>query len=120
MRATSEDAVFKAIAHPTRRAILAQLSTSAHSVKELAAAFPVTQPAVSQHLRELRAAKLVRSERVGVEQRYRLTAAPLAGVFEWASQYRAFFDPSGHHWAFHASGEASTAEAPARRQSDGR
>ena len=120
MEVTSENAVFKAIAHPTRRAILAQLSTSAHSVKELAAAFPVTQPAVSQHLRELRAAKLVYAERVGVEQRYRLTAAPLASIFEWASQYRAFFDPSGHAWVFHASGEADSVEVPARRRSDSR
>jgi DNA-binding transcriptional ArsR family regulator len=55
---------------------------------------------VSQHLRELREAHLVESERVGLEQRYRLTAAPLKAVAKWTEQYRKFFDPSGHAWAF--------------------
>lgn len=91
--------VFKAIADPTRRKIIDLLSQSQQSVKELTANFNISQPAVSQHLRELRASKLVRSERVGVEQRYRLTADPLAEVFHWVSRYRMLFDPAGHAWA---------------------
>jgi len=94
------DTVFKAIAHPARREILALLSISARSVKELTAEFPISQPAISQHLRELKEADLVASERVGLEQRYRLTGAPLRQVMEWSAQYRRFFDPSGHGWAF--------------------
>ena len=90
------DLVFKAIAHPTRRGLLSLLSVSSRSVKELTAAFDCSQPAISQHLRELKDAHLVASARVGLEQRYRLTAAPLKSVFEWSSQYRSFFDPSGH------------------------
>lgn len=66
----STDALFKAIAHPVRREIIALLSTSDRSVKELTAAFDMSQPAISQHLQELRAAKLVVSERVGLVQRY--------------------------------------------------
>lgn len=99
----STGVVFRAIADPTRRTIIDLLSESARSVKEITAAFPISQPAVSQHLRELRDAKLVTSERVGLEQRYRLTGAPLREVFEWAARYKKFFDPSGHVWSFTAS-----------------
>ncbi len=96
----SADTMFKAIAHPVRREIIALLSASDHSVKELTAAFEMTQPAISQHLRELREAKLVASERIGLEQQYRLTGGPLKIIFDWSSQYRRFFDPAGHAWAF--------------------
>jgi DNA-binding transcriptional ArsR family regulator len=94
------DAVFKAIAHPARREIIALLSVSSRSVKELTAEFKMSQPAVSQHLRELREAHLVSSERVGLEQRYRLTASPLKKIAGWTDQYRPLFDPSGHAWSF--------------------
>jgi DNA-binding transcriptional ArsR family regulator len=92
--------VFKAISDPTRRKIIDLLSQSRQSVKELTANFNISQPAVSQHLRELRASRLVQAERVGVEQMYSLTAAPLAEVFRWVSAYRMLFDVSGHAWAF--------------------
>jgi len=106
----TEDVVFKAIAHPTRREIIALLSVSPRSVKELTAEFPMSQPAISQHLRELKDAKLVASERVGLEQRYRLTGAPLRQVMDWSGQYRRFFDPAGHVWAFTA-GEGTDGKA---------
>ena len=89
-------------------------------MKELTAEFAMSQPAVSQHLRALREARLVRPERVGVEQRYRLTAAPLRAVFEWSEQYRAFFDPAGHAWAFVGNARAAAAKTPAVRKSGGR
>lgn len=94
------DDVFRAIAHPTRREILVLLSRSSLSVRELTAEFRISQPAVSQHLKELREARLVTAERVGLEQQYRLTASPLKAVYEWSAQYRSFFDPSGHAWKF--------------------
>jgi DNA-binding transcriptional ArsR family regulator len=96
----TSDAVFKAISDPTRRKIIDLLAKSECSVKQITASFDISQPAVSQHLRELRQSKLVISERVGVEQHYRLTAAPLKEVFGWVSRYRTFFDPAGHGWAF--------------------
>ncbi len=98
-------AVFKAIAHPARRQILTLLAASDQSVKELTASFTISQPAVSQHLRELRQARLVTSRRDGAEQKYRLTGEPLKIIFDWCVQYRNFFDPSGHAWTF-ASGNA--------------
>ncbi|HEX3949884.1 MAG TPA: metalloregulator ArsR/SmtB family transcription factor [Steroidobacteraceae bacterium] len=96
----NEDTIFRAIAHPARREILSLLAASNRSVKELTATFAISQPAVSQHLRELRDANLVTSEKVGLEQRYRLTGTPLKVVFDWSSRYRHFFDPSGHTWKF--------------------
>ncbi len=96
----SADTTFKAIAHPVRRELITLLSDSSRSVKELTSAFNMTQPAISQHLQELREAKLVASDRVGTVQRYRLTGEPLKFVFDWCSQYRPFFDQAGHAWSF--------------------
>ena len=92
------DAVFKAVAHPARREIIALLAKSPRSVKELTADFAMSQPAISQHLKELREAKLVASERVGLEQHYRLTPRPLRYVVEWSEKYRTLIDPAGHAW----------------------
>lgn len=114
------DEVFKAIAHPARRKIIALLSESDCSVKTLTAAFAMTQPAVSQHLRELREARLVTSERVGMEQIYRLTGRPLAVVFDWSSKYKRFFDPAGHAWAFVAKPQGKMTQGKAREGKHGR
>jgi len=93
------NAVYRAIADPVRRAILDRLGANECSVKELTVLFPISQQAVSQHLRTLRRARLVTSRRISREQRYRLTPAPLRGVIDWLDRYRRFVDPSGHHWA---------------------
>ena len=94
----SADTVFRAIAHPARREIITLLAKSPRSVKELTAEFEMSQPAVSQHLKELKEAMLVASERVGMEQRYRLTPRPLRYVVEWSERYRTLIDPAGHAW----------------------
>ncbi len=92
--------MFRAVADPTRRAILDILSAGERSVGELTASFSISQPAVSQHLRELREARLVRATRLRRERRYSLTPEPLAALFDWTNRYRRFFDVSGHAWAF--------------------
>ncbi len=97
---TAADTLFKAIAHPARRHILALLAESDQTVKELTACFEMSQPAISQHLRELREARLVSSSKVGSEQHYHFTGAPIKMVYEWCIQYRGFFDPAGHAWVF--------------------
>jgi DNA-binding transcriptional ArsR family regulator len=112
------DAVFKAIAHPARREILALLSVSTRSVKELTARFEMSQPAISQHLKELREAQLVVAERAGLEQRYRLTPAPLKAVLDWSAPYRKLIDPAGHFWAFTKADPSPRAERK-RGGSDG-
>ena len=110
----NEHAVFKAIAHPARRKILTLLALSNRSVKELTAAFSISQPAVSQHLRELREAKLVTSEKVGLEHQYRLTGMPLKIVYDWSAQYRQFFDPAGHAWRLSTVGSQAATRKGAR------
>jgi DNA-binding transcriptional ArsR family regulator len=110
MSRSTADRVYRAISDPTRRAILDLLAGSEKSVKELTAEFSMSQPAISQHLGELKSAKLVAARRVHRENRYRLTARPLAPVLTWLDRYRRFVDPAGHHWAIGPS------QAPMRKE----
>lgn len=67
------------------------LGSEGRPVKALAAHFDMSQPAVSQHLHVLRAAGLVREERVGRERRYRVDAHRLRVVHEWVARYERFW-----------------------------
>lgn len=69
--------VFTALCVPTRRSILEALKGRAMSVKELSDLFPVSQPAVSQHLKILESAGLVEMRRDGVRHVYSARAAGL-------------------------------------------
>ena len=90
--------IFRAVADPTRRALLGMLQGSERSVQELQHPFRMTQPAISQHLRILRKARLVRSRREGRACVYRLNPKPLAVMYRWAAQFVQVTDPSGHVW----------------------
>lgn len=68
---------FFALADPTRRAIYEAIVRQPQVVAELAAALPVSQPAVSQHLKVLKSAGLVEEKRMGRQVRYQALAAPL-------------------------------------------
>jgi DNA-binding transcriptional ArsR family regulator len=83
--------IYKAIADPTRRRILDLLAECERPVGELAAPFRMSQPAISQHLRVLREAGLVRERRVGRERRYRLNPQPLLEVSNWVAQFERFW-----------------------------
>jgi DNA-binding transcriptional ArsR family regulator len=85
---------FSALADPTRRAILARLTEGPATVKELAAPFTISGPAVSKHLRVLERAGLVARGREAQWRPRRLEAAPLKEVAEWAEEYRRFWDQS--------------------------
>jgi DNA-binding transcriptional ArsR family regulator len=87
-------ATFSALADPTRRAILARLAAGEATVKELAAPFAMSGPAVSKHLRVLERAGLVTRGREAQWRPRRLEAAPLKEVAEWAENYRGFWDES--------------------------
>jgi DNA-binding transcriptional ArsR family regulator len=95
-----ENEVFRAVADPTRRALLDLLIEREQSVNELHGRFRVSQPAISQHLDILRRAGLVRAQRDGRRVLYGLNARPLEQIYRWAATYKAFFDPQGHAWAF--------------------
>jgi DNA-binding transcriptional ArsR family regulator len=116
----SEDLVFKAIAHPARRGILALLAKGDCSVKQLTAEFAMSQPAISQHLKELREAELVCSDRVGLEQRYRLTPRPLRYVVAWSERYRTLIDPAAHAWSFMPAPAAEKTGKEREKPEDGR
>jgi DNA-binding transcriptional ArsR family regulator len=85
------DAVFAALADRTRRDLLDLLRGGEHPVHALAAAFHVTRPAISQHLRVLRDAGLVAEARVGRERFYRLQADRLREVAAWLRYYETFW-----------------------------
>ena len=86
------DATFAALADPTRRAILARLADGEATVKELAAPFAMSGPAVSKHLRVLEQAGLISRGRDAQWRPCRLEAAPLQAVAAFAAQYRRFWD----------------------------
>jgi DNA-binding transcriptional ArsR family regulator len=109
--AASED-VFRAVADPTRRALLELLSQAEHTAGDLARPFRMSQPAISQHLRILRQARLVRSRRIGRLRLYRLNPKPLQTLHAWASQFKVFADPSGRVWAFAKAAETHVAAEP--------
>jgi len=79
---------FAALADPTRRAILARLSTGEASVTELAEPFEMSMPAISKHLKVLERAGLVARSREAQWRPCRLEAAPLKDVAEWVENYR--------------------------------
>lgn len=86
----TNDAVFRAIADPTRRRILARLRGGPAGTGRIARAFPVSRPAISRHLRLLAEAGLVRRRRLGRRCLYTLNAAPLKAVEDWISLYGDF------------------------------
>ena len=74
---------FAALADPTRRAILARLAQGEASVKDLAAPFDMSQPAISKHLRVLERAGLIERGRQAQWRPRRLRAGPLRDVADW-------------------------------------
>jgi DNA-binding transcriptional ArsR family regulator len=71
------DQVFQALAHPVRREILTRLGAQEHTISDLAAPFDMTLEAVSQHVRVLERARLLRRTKQGRVQRCRINPAPL-------------------------------------------
>jgi DNA-binding transcriptional ArsR family regulator len=88
------DATFAALADPTRRAILAHLTSGEASVTELARPFAMSQPAISKHLKVLERAGLIARGRDAQRRPCRLQGKPLADVSEWLEGYRRFWEES--------------------------
>jgi DNA-binding transcriptional ArsR family regulator len=88
------DATFAALAHPTRRAILARLAAGEASVAELAKPFAMSQPAISKHLKVLERAGLISHTADAQRRPRRLEAQPLAEATEWLERYREFWEKS--------------------------
>ena len=86
-----EDTLFRALADPSRRAILERLSRGEAAVKDLTARFNISQPAVSQHLAALRKAGLVTERREGRLVYYRVQPKGFRPLIDWITHYQAFW-----------------------------
>lgn len=86
------DAIFSALADPTRRAILQRLATGEATVAQLAAPFDMTQPAVSRHLKVLEKAGLISRGKDAQRRPSRLEAAPLEEATVYLQTYREFWE----------------------------
>ena len=94
MSADPLSATFAALADPTRRAILARLTSGVASVTELAEPFDISMPAVSKHLKVLEHAGLIARSRDAQWRPCRLDAGPLKEVADWVELYRRFWEQS--------------------------
>lgn len=90
----SLDAIFSALADPTRRAILSRLLSGQASVNEIAAPFAMSQPAVSRHLKVLERAGLIERDIDQQRRPARLTAENMAAAVDWLSEFKTFWGKS--------------------------
>jgi len=86
------DLAFQALADPTRRGMLARLSRGPASVSELAVPYRMSLPAVLQHLQQLEASGLVRSEKKGRVRTCRLEPKALSTAEKWIAEQRALWE----------------------------
>jgi DNA-binding transcriptional ArsR family regulator len=88
------DAIFHALSHRARRALLGRLAQAPAMITELAQPFAMSLPAVSRHIRVLEQAGLVARAVDGRVHRCSLDALPLKAAEQWLSHYRAFWGAS--------------------------
>lgn len=89
---TTLDAVFSALGDPTRRRMVERLARGPLSVGELAAGFPVSQPAISRHVRVLEESGLLQRQIVGRVHRCRLSPAAIDAASAWIDKQRTFWN----------------------------
>ncbi len=86
------DAIFGALADPTRRRIVERLARGPLSVGEIASAFPISQPAVSRHVRVLEESGLLERRIDGRIHRCRLSPEGMTAASAWLDSQRAFWN----------------------------
>ncbi|MDQ6841277.1 MAG: metalloregulator ArsR/SmtB family transcription factor [Actinomycetota bacterium] len=86
------DAVFRALADPTRRSIVLRLTSGDATVSELAGPYDMSLAAVSKHLQVLQHAGLMEQRRLGRRRQCSLNARRLRDAYSWLSQYERFWD----------------------------
>jgi DNA-binding transcriptional ArsR family regulator len=86
------DAVFEALADPTRRRLLTEISAQPATATQLAVDLPISRQAVVKHLSALADAGLLERERAGREVRYRVTPAPLSDAVSWMADVGSQWD----------------------------
>lgn len=85
------DAVFPALANPTRRRLLQLLLEGPQSVKSLAEHFDMARPSVSEHLKVLLVSGMVKERKVGRERHYSLDEGPMREISDWLHPYEAYW-----------------------------
>ena len=106
------DAAFHALADPTRRAILARLSSGEATVGELAEPFDMSLPAVSRHLKVLTSAGLIERSTEAQWRRCALRGEGLRAAADWIEFYRRFWEESFDRLDAFLSRTASKPDAP--------
>jgi DNA-binding transcriptional ArsR family regulator len=86
------DRVFRALADPTRRAVVRRLTSGPAAVSELARGSDMALPSFTQHLDVLERCGVVRSRKVGRVRTYRLVPQPLKTAERWMAQQRALWE----------------------------
>lgn len=86
-----ESEIFRALADPTRRAVLERLLGGERNATELREGMAVSQPAISQHIAVLRGAGLITEQRAGRHVRYAVNPEGLLPLIDWLARYRAFW-----------------------------
>jgi len=81
------DKALTALADPTRRALLELIASNPNNVASLAKHFPVSRPAISQHLKVLQDARLVKAEVAGTKRIYQIDQSGLAAVRGYLDQF---------------------------------
>lgn len=82
---------FAALADPTRRRIVELLAEGELSAGQIASRFAISQPAVSQHLRTLRAARVIRCRTDAQRRIYSIDPSGLSELDDWLARYRHFW-----------------------------
>jgi DNA-binding transcriptional ArsR family regulator len=110
---------FAALADPTRRALLAELSAcDGRAVSELAKPFAMSLPAIMKHLDVLSDAGLVAREKSGRVVACRLTATPMEQAMQWLSRYQRFWSESLDRLASHVEEDPWPANPPSTSPHD--
>ncbi|WP_299736497.1 metalloregulator ArsR/SmtB family transcription factor [uncultured Roseobacter sp.] len=86
------DTLFKALADPTRRAILARLVEGEATVDQLSEPFEMSQPSISRHLKVLENAGLISTRINGTSRPRQIEVQPFNAVRDWLEQYRGIWD----------------------------
>lgn len=114
MQTDALSATFAALADPTRRAILARLTSGETSVTELAAPFDMSLPAVSKHLKVLENAGLIVRSREAQWRPCRLEAEPMRQASEWLERYAKFWADRLDQLAAYVENDATAAQTKPR------
>jgi DNA-binding transcriptional ArsR family regulator len=86
------DDIFKALADPTRRAVVSKLTEGSASVKELAEPFDMALPSFMQHLQVLEESGIVRTQKIGRVRQCEIVPHELSAAEEWIARLRAIWE----------------------------